>query len=95
MIFVDMASGSAFQPPDPFSFSKLEEWPKWIQRFERFRDASGLDDKEEKTQISTLIYSMGDEAVDILQSFQLTEDELKSYSTVRDKFGSFFVKRRN
>ena len=69
MIFVDMASGSAFQSPDPLTYSKPEEWPKWIRRFERFRDASGLDDKEEKKQISTLNYSMGDEAEDILQSF--------------------------
>ena len=82
-------------PPDLFTFSKPEEWPKWIRRFEWFRHASGLDEKEEKKQVSTLIYSMGDEAEDILHSFRLTEDELKLYSTLRDKFGSFFVKRRN
>ena len=29
-------------PPDKFSF-KPENWPKWIQRFERFRKATGLD----------------------------------------------------
>ena len=69
MISIDMAFRSAIQPQEPFTFSKPEEWPKWIRRFERFRDASGLDGKEEKKQISTLIYSMGDEADDTLQSF--------------------------
>ena len=29
-------------PPEKFSF-KPEDWPKWIQRFERFHKATGLD----------------------------------------------------
>ena len=69
MIFADMASGSALHPPDPYTFSKPEEWPMWIQRFERFGDLSGLDYKEEKWKISTMTYSMGGEAEDNLQSF--------------------------
>ena len=38
---------------------------------------------------------MREEAEDILRSFRLTEEEQKLYMTVRGKFGSFFVKRRN
>jgi hypothetical protein len=82
-------------PPDPFTFRKPEEWPRWIRRFERFRSASGLDKKSEETQVNTLIYTMGDEADDILRSFKLEEEEAKVYKTVKDKFESFFVKRRN
>ena len=43
----------------------------------------------------TLIYSMGEDADDILYSFGLTEDERKSYTTVSTKFEARFVKRRN
>ena len=32
-------------PPSPMDFSKPEEWQKWIRRFERFRQASGLSIK--------------------------------------------------
>ena len=32
-------------PPESFNF-KAEEWPKLIQRFERFRKATGLDEKK-------------------------------------------------
>ena len=41
------------------------------------------------------MYSLGDKAEDILSSFNLKEDELKDYDTVRRKFESYFVKRRN
>ena len=70
-------------------------WPKWIRRFERFRQASGIASKSEESQVNTLVYSMGDKADDILQSFNLTEADQKKYSTVKDKFERYFVKRRN
>ena len=38
---------------------------------------------------------MGDEAEDILTSFRLTEEQRKNYTTVVEKFDSYFVKRRN
>ena len=39
----------AFQvsPPEAFDFSNPENWPKWIRRFDRFRQASGLSSKDE------------------------------------------------
>ena len=90
-----MASGSTFLPPEHFNFARPEEWPKWIYNFKRLKDATDLDEKSEQKQVSSLIYSMGEEVEDILWSFQLTEDKRKSYTTVRDEFQSFFVKRRN
>ena len=45
--------------PDPLTFTKPEEWPKWIRWFEHFRIASGLFEKSEETQVNTFIYSMG------------------------------------
>ena len=46
-------------------------------------------------QVHTLIYSMGDAANDILKSFHLTEEEMKTYDTVKDKFDNHFIKNRN
>ena len=80
---------------DQFTFTKPEEWPRWIRRFERFRQASDLTSKSQETQISTLVYSMGDKAEDILQSFALTGEDAKKYDTVKAKFESHFVKTRN
>ena len=74
-----------------FTFAKPEEWPQWIRRFERFRQASDLTSKSQEVQISTLVYSMGDKAEDILQSFALTGEDAKKYDTVKAKFEAYFV----
>ena len=61
-------------PPEKFSF-KPEDWTRWIRRFERFRKATGLDQKSGENQVNTLVYSMGKEADDIMVSFALTADD--------------------
>ena len=70
-------------PPEAFTFSRPEEWTKWIRRFERFRQASGLAEKEQVSQIHTLIDMMGDSAEAILSSFRLTEELHYSRGEVR------------
>ena len=50
-----------------------------VQWFERFRSASGLAEKDQSIQINSLIYCMGNEADDILDSLTLTNDEKKVY----------------
>jgi len=65
------------------------------RRFERFRQASGLVKEEEESQINTLIYTMGDQADDILNSFKLSATQLKQYHIVKTKFDEHFVVRRN
>lgn len=85
----------AYKPPDSFDFSKGETWPNWIRRFERFRTLTELNEKDDITQINTLIYTMGDQAEDILNSFKLNATQLKDYKTVKEKFDSYFVVRRN
>ena len=45
--------------------------------------------------MNTLIYSMGDEADDILHSLNLSEDERKAHAVVKGKFDSHFIKRQN
>ena len=77
-----------------FSF-KSEEWPTWHRQFERFRQATGLTEKSEETQINTLIYSTGDKAEDLLQTFSLSQEDAKKYSKVIEKFDSHFIQRRN
>ena len=88
---------AAFQipPPERFNFSRPEEWPKWAQRFERYQYASGVSDKEESSQVHTLVYCTGDEADDILSSFGLSDADCKKYQTALSKFKGYFVKRKN
>ena len=82
-------------PPPKFDFTKPEEWPKWIRRFERYRIASGLELKPDENQVNTLIYTMGDEAEDVLTALNLTEEEMSDYETLKNKLDAHFVVRRN
>lgn len=60
-------------------------------QFETFRQASGLTEKDKTSQISTLIYAMGDTADDILTSFKLTKAQKRRYSDVRQKFKVYLM----
>ena len=90
-----MAASSGIQLPEKFNFSRTEDWPKWIRRFERYCQASELSMKDDTLQINTLIYAMGHQAEDILTSLKLTQDGLKKFDTVKAKLDSYFVIRRN
>ena len=87
---------ASYQVPSPEKFNfKPEEWSRWIKRFERFRKATGLDQKDSESQVNTLIYSMGEQADDIVVSFGLTTEEAKQYSMVKGKFEAHYVVKRN
>lgn len=82
------------QPPEKFTF-KPEDWLKWIRRFERFRMASALDKESEESQVNTLIYSMGEEADDIVQSLGISVADQKKYDVVKKRLEDFFIIKRN
>ena len=93
--YLHMAMAFQVTPPEKFNFARPEEWPKWARRFERFQHASGLTEKDDETQVNTLLYAMGDEGDDILQSFHLAEADAKKYKMVKERFDGHFVKKRN
>ena len=73
--FVEMAMTN-LQPPDPFWFKKTEEWLKWKCHFEQYRVELGSVDKDEDHQVSTLLYCLGEDAEDVLDTTRITgEDE--------------------
>ena len=84
-----------FQPLDPLDFKNPEDWPRWKQRFEQFRVASGLVDQDTKKQVSTLLYCLREQAETVLSSTNITEEQRKVYDTVIGKFDSFFKVTRN
>lgn len=63
----------------------------WV---ESFRHASSLGENDEVNWINTFIYSMEDEADDILSFFQLSETDSKMHDKVMDKFQAYFMKRK-
>jgi len=87
-------SSGTLTPLEKFSF-KPEALPKWIQRFERFRKATGLDKQSGENQVNTLIYTMGEQVDDIFISFEFTTEQEKSYEEVKERFENHFIVKRN
>ena len=81
-----MTSSYQIVPPEPFNFGRTDKWPRWIRRFERFCQASGLVVKSKENQVNTLIYTMGDAADDISQAFMLQDEDRKKYKVVKETF---------
>ena len=80
--------------PDKLDSKKPEEWKRRIERFECYRIAAGLDAKDAKVQINTLVYAMGGNSNKIFRSFQLAEED-QVYETVKERFETHFVGRTN
>ncbi|UYV76722.1 K02A2.6-like, partial [Cordylochernes scorpioides] len=93
-------SGRIVKPVDRLHYLlyyafKVCDWPKWIRRFERFRQASGLINNPENEQVNMFVYCMGDNADDILLSCKIASDQLENYNKVIECFESHFIPRRN
>ena len=83
------------QPPAPFCFQKTDEWPEWKRHFKQYRLASGLADLGEEQQVSTLLYCLGEDAEDVLDTTKITSENRKKYSKVVDAFDDHFKVRKN
>ena len=82
--------------PERFDMRNIaKEWPLRIEHFERFRIATGLDKKEEKIQVNTLVSHLGRKAEKIFKSFNLTQADADKYDSVKQKFQNHFVRQRN
>ena len=69
------------QTPEPFDFTKPQEWERWIRRFDRFRLASNLNATHE--------------AEAVLKELTLIAEARKTYKDVKEGFDAFFVPKNN
>ena len=86
---------ASLSPPAAFPFETSDVWPKWRRRYEQYRVASGLSKQSEERKVSTLLYCLGKEAEDILDSTGISEEHRKQYSQVLSNFDAFFGIRKN
>ena len=81
---------SKFEGAD--SPNQADMWPKWLQHFERYRIASGLQDKSNQEQVGTFLYAMGDCADDIVKT---VSEATASFDEVKTALNGYFAARRN
>ena len=86
-------------PPEKFvshshGLEQADAWAKWIKRFERYSIASGLKEKSNVEQVSTLLYAMGESADDILATLRVEETKA-NYEEMKSALDNYFGARRN
>ena len=86
-------------PPEKFvshshGLEQADAWAKWIKRFEGYSIASGLKEKSNVEQVSTLLYAMGESADDILATLRVNETKA-SYEEMKSALDNYFGARKN
>ena len=81
--------------PENFNFSKPDQWSKWKRKFEQFASAYRLNKEEDACRISTLLYCLGEEADDVLNSTNISAEDAIKYDKVIGKFDEYFQVRKN
>ncbi|XP_064475624.1 uncharacterized protein LOC135389515 [Ornithodoros turicata] len=85
----------AVELPDKFDFRQPEGWKRWVTRWERYRNISGLQKQDSSTQVNTFLYAMGTGAEDVLVSMRLTDEVANDYDKLKSAFDKYFVPSRN
>ena len=79
-----------------FDFSKFEEWPRWVKRFERYHVISGLSKQEGALRVNALLYALGGESEDSFTSFTFDDSaDQKNYDPFKEKFDHQRVQGQN
>ena len=88
----------AFKPPGALNLNGnlRENWRRWVQRFELFLTASGKVKETEKVQCAILLHLIGDEALEIYNTFTFSESEDRDkLSVLKKKFEDYVNPRKN
>lgn len=90
---------AALTPPSEFQLTGNipENWTKWKQRLELYISAIGLDKVNEDRKISILLTCLGENGIDIFNSFVWKDDEedKNKFTDVLKKFDEHFKPKRN
>ena len=67
-----------FKPPGALVLegNLSKNWRRWVQRFDLCLTASGKIEQEEKVQCAILLHTIGEEALEIYNTFQFDSCEV-------------------
>lgn len=87
------------KPPEGLSLSGnvADNWERFIQRVELYFEATatGTTVRTDKQKVALLLRVAGPEAVDVFNTFTLTEDQKQNYAEVIHKFQEYCAPKAN
>lgn len=86
---------SKINVPDYMSFEfASKNWTRWRQKFEIYLQATGKHEMCDKTKIAVLLNLIGDDGLDVYNSFDVNADEC-SLETILDLFKQHFTPKNS
>jgi hypothetical protein len=70
-------------------------WKKFKKSFDLYLVATGASEKSEEIKAAMLMHCVGEQAVDVIDTLGLTENELKVKDTIIAKLDAYFVPKTN
>lgn len=67
------------------------KWKNWIQQYKWFEVATQMDKKTEQIQIATFMASLGPDALDVYNSFNLKNEDTEKLEKIKSKFEEHFA----
>jgi hypothetical protein len=95
---VSSVTGVVHRPPPELSFSGnvSENWAKWIQRYSIYMKATKIDKEAEDVKVATFLSLVGEEALDIYNTFVFTPPADKDVlAKVTEKFDLLCTPQKN
>lgn len=72
-----------------------ENWRRFKRSFDIFMNASGIIGKSESTKINTFLNAIGEDAVEVFDTFELTDAQKASYTETIKVFTDFCTPKKN
>ena len=88
----------ALKAPEPLRLEGniADKWKRWRQKFELYMTATGMEGRSQKVQSCTLLHVIGDEALEIYNTFDFTQQEDRNkLKVLLDKFEKHFTPQNN
>ncbi len=86
------------KPPQPLQFegNTAENWKKWKQTFGLYMTASDVETNDKKIQSCTLLHVIGNEALEIYNTFDFAETEnKKDVKVIIKNFDDYLEPQKN
>ncbi|KAL1281342.1 hypothetical protein QQF64_000145 [Cirrhinus molitorella] len=80
------------KPPNSFCFKRnlVENWQTWIQTFDLYLIATGID----KVKCATFLHVAGDDAIKVFDNTDF-DDDVDDFEVLKEKFREYCEPRKN
>ena len=82
-------------PPALADGNIAEKWRKWKKKFKIYMEATESSSKSDEAKIAIILYTLGDEAQEIYETFKFTKERNGNFEAVLEAFEAYCVTKKS